>query len=299
MKNIITRELPTYKRQRLALALLESSGAQLSKIDFQKLLFLYVDEQQDKSYDFVPYMYGCYSFQANNDMNTMRQYGFLSNAEIYEKKSTTINFLDFLDKNEQIKLKDFSKRFNNIRGKELISHVYNNFPYFAINSKIADEHIDKQIIKSHKPYICEKQFFTIGYEGKSIESFINNLIKNDVRILVDVRKNALSMKFGFSKAFLANTLEKINIKYIHIPSLGIASEERKNLKTKEDYAALFDIYKDSTLKYAKKDLEQLLYLYDTYDRMAIMCYEKDVNMCHRGCIATKINTSYKLEIRHI
>jgi hypothetical protein len=38
--------------------------------------------------------------------------------------------------------------------------------------------------------------YTLGYEGISLEAYINKLIKNDVKLLCDVRKNPLSRKFG-------------------------------------------------------------------------------------------------------
>jgi uncharacterized protein (DUF488 family) len=302
MKDKTTKNIPTYKRQRLILALLEIFGGSLPKINFQKFLFLYTMlADKTKKYSFVPYMYGCYSFQAYCDMNTMRHYGFLSeNMEIYEKNTNCKeSFLDFLDENEQFLLKQFHKTFSSLQSDELISYVYNNFPYYAINSKIAHKYIKKQIIKQHKTSIDKKQFFTIGYEGKTIEDFINSLIKNDVHLLVDVRKNALSMKFGFSKIFLGKTLEKININYTHMPELGISSENRKQLNTMEDYNTLFENYKNNSLKQSRKKLEQLYYLYDKYDRLAIMCYEKDINMCHRNCIADEMNRLYKIEITHI
>jgi uncharacterized protein (DUF488 family) len=302
MQNISSKNMPTYKRQRLILALLEIFGGSLSKTDFQKLLFLYtVLFDKEKKYFFIPYLYGCYSFQAYCDMNTMRQYGFLSeNVEIYEKNINCKDvFLDFLDKDEQPLLKYFQNTFNHLKGNELISYIYNHFPYYAINSKIANEYIEKELIEQYRTRITKKHFFTIGYEGKTIETFINSLIQNDIRILVDVRKNALSMKFGFSKTFLSKTLEKINIHYLHIPKLGIPSENRKNLNTKENYDVLFKHYKNESLKQSVKELEQLYYLYNKYHRLSIMCYEKDVSMCHRNCIADEVKKIYKIDITHI
>ncbi|MDR2099855.1 MAG: DUF488 domain-containing protein [Campylobacteraceae bacterium] len=207
--------------------------------------------------------------------------------------------MDFLDKDEQPLLKYFQNTFNHLKGNELISYIYNHFPYYAINSKIANEYIEKELIEQYRTRITKKHFFTIGYEGKTIETFINSLIQNDIRILVDVRKNALSMKFGFSKTFLSKTLEKINIHYLHIPKLGIPSENRKNLNTKENYDVLFKHYKNESLKQSVKELEQLYYLYNKYHRLSIMCYEKDVSMCHRNCIADEVKKIYKIDITHI
>ena len=57
-------------------------------------------------------------------------------------------------------------------------------------------------IEQQKPHYAHKQLFTIGYEGISLETYINKLIINDVNVLCDVRKNAYSQKYGFSKQTL-------------------------------------------------------------------------------------------------
>jgi uncharacterized protein (DUF488 family) len=61
-----------------------------------------------------------------------------------------------------------------------------------------------------------KTLFTIGYEGKGIEKFLNSLIKNNIKVLCDVRKNPLSRKFGFSKTKLEHLCKQIEIYYIHM-----------------------------------------------------------------------------------
>jgi len=77
---------------------------------------------------------------------------------------------------------------------------------------------------------------------------VNNLIKNDVRLLCDVRKNPLSRKFGFSKGNLSILLPKLGIKYMHIPELGIVSKNRKTLAITEDYKVLFRQYTKTLLE---------------------------------------------------
>lgn len=50
------------------MAILEVFGGELEKLQFQKLLMLFTTYQQNKSYHFVPYKFGCFSFQANADL---------------------------------------------------------------------------------------------------------------------------------------------------------------------------------------------------------------------------------------
>jgi len=126
--------------------------------------------------------------------------------------------------------------------------------------------------------------FTIGYESISFESYANRLLENNIRLLCDVRKNPFSRKFGFSKNIMSNLLQKIGIEYQHIPALGIVSAARKDLTTKADYSQLFMDYQ-SSLPQQKEALKQLTDLLKNYRRIAITCFEKEHQMCHRHCIS--------------
>ena len=44
-----------------------------------------------------------------------------------------------------------------------------------------------------------------------------------------MRKNAFSMKYGFSKGILEKACNGVNIKYVHISELGIESSKRQTL----------------------------------------------------------------------
>jgi len=104
------------------------------------------------------------------------------------------------------------------------------------------------------------------------------------------------MKFGFSKNMLKHTLENIGIKYIHLPELGIVSEERQELNCLEDYQQLFKEYENTTL--CNDDaLVALSLLKDlsSKQKIALTCFEKDIEYCHRGIIAKKLNEIYHLE----
>ena len=106
------------------------------------------------------------------------------------------------------------------------------------------------------------------------------------------------MKYGFSKSTLKNAIENLGMHYIHIPNLGIESENRQMLKTKADYDALFEIYA-KTFTDKERELEQLKHMLDKYDRIAITCFEKDVGYCHRGIVAEKMHKKYGVKIKHL
>jgi uncharacterized protein (DUF488 family) len=285
-----------YYRRKILLALLGEFGGQLPKTSFQKLLFIFTRTQDEKSYDFVPYSYGCYSFSANQDLLTLKKYGQVkeqhSEPNQYWVKSDEMDYMLQLSKQDFASVKLVAKEFRQIDQDELIKYTYQKYPYFAINSKIAVKLLDKESlsrIDGQKRVFNEPTLFNIGYEGRSIEQFINQLVINDIRLLIDVRKNALSKKYGFSKSQLSRTCESMNIKYVHVPELGIDSEKRKDLNNISDYNRLFSEYETSILHPAEESTRKSLKYLSEFKRVALMCFEKDAFMCHRGRIVNHLN----------
>jgi len=59
-----------------------------------------------------------------------------------------------------------------------------------------------------------KNLFTVGYEGLTLEAFIQRLQSSSIQTLVDVRELPLSRKRGFSKRALAESLASHGIMHI-------------------------------------------------------------------------------------
>ncbi len=155
-----------------------------------------------------------------------------------------------------------------------------------------------EAVEKQKRNFSEPKFFTIGYEGISLETYLNKLIINDIRLLCDVRKNSLSMKYGFSKSQLKNACQSIGIKYIHIPELGIESEKRQDLESMSDYNKLFEEYENTTLINNKQSINYLFQLTKEYKRVAITCFEKEVCMCHRGRVLNALKELPQWDIQY-
>ena len=88
------------------------------------------------------------------------------------------------------------------------------------------------------------------------------------------------MNFVYIKDALMKKLKDVGIDYLHIPELGIESEERKNLNTKADYEGLFAKYRQ-TLSIKEVYINRIIEL-GTSKRIALLCFETDCNFCHRG-----------------
>jgi uncharacterized protein (DUF488 family) len=280
-----------YYRRKILLALLEVFQGQLTAKSLQKYLFLFTRSQNEKAYDFVPYRYGCFSFQANQDIATMAKYGYLEvkedlNGRVIEIKQPG-NYLSLLNMFDRQAMLDLNTEFGAMSQTELIRYTYQKYPYYATKSTIAQDLLNAgELIKveQQKRSFAETALFSIGYEGITLETYINKLIINDVHTLCDVRKNAFSQKYGFSKSQLQKACEGVGIKYIHIPELGIESEQRQDLRSQKDYNLLFEKYEATTLKRNYDALFRVHKLIETDCRVALTCFEKDPAQCHRSRI---------------
>lgn len=290
-----------FYRQKLILGLLETLEGQLDNIDFQKYLFLYnmvCYQKNEQVYDFVPYKYGCFSFQSYADIRNLKEMGLLKQNNL--SLNGNENFVKQLSKDDQIKLLYFKKQYGTKKGKDLIRFVYEKYPYYTLNSEIYDAIMPSTSSRFKIINKEQNQLFTIGYEGKSIDNYLNELILNNVKLVCDVRRNPLSRKYGFSQKSLSSILEALHISYIHLPELGIASSKRGNLNTLNDYNKLFEEYERTTLKNAEKYLEEITRLVGEHKRVALTCFEKDPSMCHRSRVAKALLSRHpELKLKHI
>lgn len=293
-----------YYRRKVILALLESFDNELSKISFQKLLFLFTKHQQKPAFDFVPYNYGCFSFQSYADMRTMMKYGQVSEDKEKWRKTDKTNYTATLNAKDKQVLLYIKNKFGKSTPEELIAYTYKTYPFYALKSTIAGKVLDKTELKTVKETIPENHetiLYTIGYEGISLEQYLNKLIQNDVKLLCDVRKNSLSMKYGFSKGQLQKACESLGITYVHIPDLGIDSDKRQSLNSQSDYDRLFKQYEKTTLIENKKAIATVLDLLKKNERIALTCFEAHQCQCHRGTLAKAITQlpEWKYELKHL
>ena len=292
------RKPPQFYRQRFLLALLYVFGKKLSKTDFQKYLFLYQQEynNDNQTYYFLPYKYGPFSFQSYADLRRLEDLDFIQNNEYIELKND-YNYFNYLKDNDKILIIKFLNDYKNIKGRDLVKYVYTKYPYFASKSLIIEDVLGKDfnLINNND----DKLLFTIGYEGKTVDQYLNDIILNNINLVIDVRKNPISMKYGFSKKTLANSLKQLNIEYVHIPELGVDSSERQNLSSFYDYKKLFEHYEKDILSNQNTAILKIVELYNTRKRIALTCFEKDYNSCHRSRISNIINTKFGIGVNNL
>lgn len=293
-----------FYRRKIILGLIELLGGEVEKLRFQKILFLYAMRKQNPEYDFVPYKFGCYSYSAKADMNTMVKKGYLSETETKYGKSDSANYFQKLKIEDAKILQEVVSDYRQMSSNALIKHTYLNFPFYAIKSTIAKDILPGKLydrVEKALPKAEETTLFTIGYEGISLEMYLQKLVKNNVKLLVDVRKNPLSMKFGFSKTLLKRYCNSLDIGYLHIPEVGINSDKRQELETQADYDRLFADYRKTTLTETSAHQKQILGLLKEHKRIALTCFEAEPCQCHRSHLAEAIERSpdFNYSLKHL
>ena len=141
-----------------------------------------------------------------------------------------------------------------------------------------------------------KALFTIGYEGADLGRFISALTRHGVDYVLDVRDRPSSRKRGFSKAPLSEALTRHGIIYHHERLLGGPKPLRDQLRKDGDYKTYFAEF-ERYLDTQKPLLEKLASALE--GRVALLCFEHDVNHCHRREVARALSRLTGLQPEHL
>lgn len=282
-----------FERQRRLLTLLDALRSPVNNTDFQKLLFFYTLEcEKTPSYEFVPYKFGGFSFTSYADKRRLTEAGLLVDEDPWEitptgREAARQNAV------EPLVVAGFCRKYAGLRGQALVAEQYRRHPYYAIRSEIVEKILpdeeSRKRIAAARPARAKPGLVTIGYEGRSLEAFLNLLLKNSVTLLCDVRRNPLSRKYGFSKSTLSKACDGVGIRYEHLPELGIASDERRELVQQADYDALFVLYERDSLPKQTMALSRIHDWVREGERVALMCFELLPQQCHRHCVAEALS----------
>jgi uncharacterized protein (DUF488 family) len=143
------------------------------------------------------------------------------------------------------------------------------------------------------------KLFTIGYEQATSAAVAGELQHAGVRLVVDTRAVAASRRPGFSKRQLAAGLDEAGIGYLHLQKLGTPKEGRDAARA-GNLAKLFDIYESHlATPQAREQLDELTTIVKSGRPVCLLCYERDVNHCHRRRIAELICERTGAEAEHL
>jgi uncharacterized protein (DUF488 family) len=142
--------------------------------------------------------------------------------------------------------------------------------------------------------------FTIGYEHATSNAVLDELQRAKIDLLIDVRAVAASRRPGFSKRQLAAGLDERGIAYLHLRALGTPKEGRlaaRSGKAKE----MLRIYEAHlATPEAHEQLDELASLVRPGKRrLCLLCYERDVNQCHRRRIAELMHERTGAQVKNL
>lgn len=286
-----------FERQKRLLALLDALGGSVGGLDFQKLLFLYCREMEENpSYEFVPYRFGGFSFTSYADKRRLIERGLLADEERQWKLTPAGRNTAQVDGRIRVRMDDFARNHSTLRGDALVAEAYRRHPYYATRSEmsarlLAKDPVTLEAIEAESPTAPLPGLCTIGYEGRTLENYLNLLLRDGVTLLCDVRRNPLSRKYGFSKGTLGKACASVGVRYEHLPELGIASDQRRELNSQADFDALFEVYERESLPKQTAALATITNWIDQGERVALTCFEKHPQQCHRHCVAEALEQS--------
>ncbi|MBW1766861.1 MAG: DUF488 domain-containing protein [Deltaproteobacteria bacterium] len=144
------------------------------------------------------------------------------------------------------------------------------------------------------------ELFTIGYEGLDQKQFLSWLRNHNISVVADVRYFPLSRKKGFSKSGLSTLLGEYRIDYMNFRDLGAPKELRTFLAETKDYSTFFRRYKKVISKNTA-DIDGILSMVNNGEKVALLCYEKDPETCHRKIVANEVmkKDGNGLKIKHL
>ena len=129
--------------------------------------------------------------------------------------------------------------------------------------------------------------FTIGYEQRTGKDLIAALKKAGVEHLADIRKKPISRKADFRAKALRQLCEKAGIEYGPWPYLGATEEMRERVKATGDFAAFHKEFRAYAKKCLKEPIKRLAAVAEG-KVVALLCYERAHEECHRRTIAALV-----------
>ena len=140
--------------------------------------------------------------------------------------------------------------------------------------------------------------FTIGYEGRTLQEFLDALTGAGAELLIDVRAIAASRRPGFSKTALSGAVREVGIDYLHLRPLGTPKAGRDAAR-KGRTNEMRRIY-EGQLATPEAQLALLQAEAAALERpSALLCFEREASCCHRAIVAERLVAQSAFEVRNL
>lgn len=279
-------------RQKILLSLLKAVDRPVNRLELMKWSFLLRHESKTQGgssfYDFLPYHYGPFSFSLYQEIGKLQDQGFVKKSDDNHWEIGEVAGLS-PDRELENDARSLARKHAGKSVENLLDEIYSQYPRFTVNSK------RQQLAKRA---VAAPAVYTSGYEGLSVDGFLNRLIESGVQQLVDVRRNPIARRFGFHKSTLKRLCDSLDIAYFHLPELGIPSDMRKSLETQDDYERLFADYRQTTLESEAVAIEGVIELVKSKPSV-LVCMEAKPQCCHRSHLANVVSNRSHLQVKHL
>ncbi len=142
-----------------------------------------------------------------------------------------------------------------------------------------------------------KKLYTIGHNGHGgVNGLIEVLKKNQIEMVIDVRRKAWSAHPGYRKNNLKNSLEVASIYYVHIPEVAPSNEMRvwwNDILKKylpfgkkvpwEEWDKYIEKFCTPELELQVQSLAE--YIKEINITTCLLCAENNADDCHRSIVA--------------
>jgi len=137
------------------------------------------------------------------------------------------------------------------------------------------------------------RLFTIGFAGKSAQTFFETLQNAGVKRLIDVRLNNVSQLAGFTKKKDLEYFLRViaNIEYLHYEDLAPTADILDRFKKKgemdwPEYERLFNsLLEERRPEERHKPAE--------FDEACLLCSEPTAENCHRRLVAERLRDKWE------
>jgi len=282
-------------RQKVLLQFLEVAGRPVQRIELMKWCFLLRHQSRSRGgsafYDFVPYQRGPFSFALYQEVHKLEGESYIgdSGPQAWRLEPRMAGAIPPVDSALRGEIESLLRKLSGFSADKLIDYVYTRYPYYTVNSEIRR--------LAERP-VAEPAVYTAGYEGLSVDAFLNMLVVNGIRRLVDVRNNPIARRYGFHKSTLGRLAGHLGIEYVHVPELGICSEKRQGLGGGADRKALFRQYERTTLVEEKSAIRRVSGMMQEVPSV-LVCMEAEPSCCHRSHLADPVSKLTGLPIIHL
>ena len=278
-------------RRKTVLHLFDVAGRPVTHAELTMWCFLLRNETPSCGgsafYDFVPSADGPRSFCLFRDMETMTRLGLVESTAsgTWRVAPDGLASAGPLPGAVRRDVLEIFARFGATPSRQLAEHVRTNHPSF-VGERGAGFRSGTRAV------------YTAGYEGLSVDGFLEMLTRRGIKRIVDVRWNPVARRYGFHKGTLRALSNLLGIDYVHFGELGIPSQWRRGPLMPDDYKGLFERYESEILA-AQPDAIRRVAVLVAETASVLVCMEANPHRCHRTRLARVVSKSTGLPLRSL